>query len=89
MISGVRDNALALACIRHGLPSAHGRGLDLLPAGVAVNFEGSLVRELNAHELSRAFRAVVQGLIREIQSVDAELAGRLEGPLTRLPAERA
>src|SRR5258708_11693140 len=27
MISGMRDNALALACIRHGLPVVHGRGV--------------------------------------------------------------
>jgi hypothetical protein len=26
MISGVRDHALTLACIRHGLPAVHGRG---------------------------------------------------------------
>ncbi len=31
MISGVRDHALELACIRHGLPAAHGRGMDRLP----------------------------------------------------------
>src|SRR4051812_15449287 len=31
MISGVRDHALTLACIRHGLPAVHGRGLDQLP----------------------------------------------------------
>src|ERR1700676_5187663 len=36
MISGIRDNALALACIRHGLPAVHGRGVDLLPKEVAA-----------------------------------------------------
>jgi hypothetical protein len=28
MISGIRDHTLALAFIRHGLPAAHGRGID-------------------------------------------------------------
>lgn len=84
MISGIRDNALALACIRHGLPAVHGRGLDLLPAGVAAQFEGSLVRQLDTAELSRAFRAVIHGLLSEIRSMDEELAGRLQGVLTRL-----
>jgi hypothetical protein len=84
MISGVRDNAFALACVRHGLPAVHGRGMDLLPSGVAAQFEGSLVRELTPAELSRAFRAVIAGLLSEIRSVDAELAGRLQEALTRL-----
>lgn len=90
MISGIRDNALALACVRHGLPSAHGRGMDLLPAAVATQFEDSLVRQLNLGELSRAFKAVIQGLLREMRTADSELAGRLEAPLihlTETPAE--
>jgi hypothetical protein len=91
MISGVRDNALALACLRHGLPAAQGRGMDLLPTGVATPFEASLVRQLNTAELSRAFKAVIHGLLREIQTTDAELTGRLEATLRRLaetPPER-
>lgn len=91
MISGVRDNALALACLRHGLPAAQGRGMDLLPTEVATPFEASLVRQLNTAELSRAFKAVIQGLLREIQTTDADLAGRLEATLKQLaetPPER-
>lgn len=84
MISGIRDNALALACVRHGLPSVHGRGMGLLPGGVTAQFEGSLVRQLDTAELSRAFRVVVHGLLSEIRCVDEELAGRLQETLTRL-----
>ena len=84
MISGVRDHALALACLRHGLPTVHGRGMDLLPKDVTATFEGSLVRGLETVELSRAFRVVVQGLLGEIRSVDEELAGRLAEALTIL-----
>jgi hypothetical protein len=84
MISGIRDTALALACIRHGLPAVHGRGMDLLPGEVAAQFEGSLVRQLDTAELSRAFRVVVHGLLSEIRSVDEELAGRLQEALTEL-----
>src|SRR5579864_5991189 len=36
MISGVRDNVLALACLRHGLSAVHGRGMGLLPRAVAA-----------------------------------------------------
>jgi len=84
MISGIRDNALALACIRHGLPAVHGRGMDLLPSGVAAQFEDALVRQLEIAELSRAFRVVVHGLLSEIRSTDEQLAGRLQGALTHL-----
>jgi hypothetical protein len=84
MISGVRDNALALACIRHSLPAVQGRGFDLLPSAVAAQFEGSLVRQLDGAELSRAFRAAVHGLLSEIRCVDEELAEKLQGALIDL-----
>jgi hypothetical protein len=84
MISGIRDHALALACLRHGLPAVHGRGMDLLPGGVAAQFEGALVRQLDTAELSRAFRVAIDGLLSEIRSVNEELAGRLQGALKRL-----
>ena len=84
MISGVRDNALALACIRHGLPAVQGRGMDLLPNGMAEHFEDSLVRQLNTAELSRAFRVVIYGLLGEISCVDKELAARLREVFTCL-----
>jgi hypothetical protein len=84
MISGVRDNALALACIRHGLSSVHGRGIDLLPGEVTAQFQDSLVRQLDTGELSRAFRVVIHGLVHEIASVDKELAERLQEVPTAL-----
>ena len=42
MISGVRDNVLALTCVRYGLSVVHGRGLDLLPSEITAQFEDSL-----------------------------------------------
>jgi hypothetical protein len=84
MISGARDNALALACLRRDLPSVHGRGVDMLPTEVRATFEESLVRELTTTELSRAFRAVTDGLLSEIRVVDLRLAERLRPVLTRL-----
>ena len=84
MISGVRDHALALACIRYGLPSVHGRGIDLLPGEVTAPFQDSLVRHLDPAELSRAFRIVIHALLHEITSADEELAKRLQAPLTAL-----
>jgi hypothetical protein len=85
MISGIRDTALALACVRQGLPAVHGRGIDLLPNGVTAQFQDSLVRWLDLDELWRTFRAAVDGLVNEIRNVDEELAVRLQGVLSKLP----
>jgi hypothetical protein len=84
MISGVRDNALILACLRHGLPAAHARGVDLLPGPVAARFEGTLIRALDAAELSRAFALVIQALLSEIRHADEKLAARLQDVLMSL-----
>jgi hypothetical protein len=84
MLSGLRNHALALACVRHGLPAVHGRGIDMLPSSVTSEFENSLVRHLDVAELSRAFQAVIDGLVREIQSADEQLARRLCNTLKEL-----
>jgi hypothetical protein len=84
MISGVRDHGLALACLRHGLPAVHGRGMDQLPAEVAAAFEGSLVGRLEAGGMGRAFAAALAGLLREVQAADPDLARQLEAPLLRM-----
>lgn len=84
MIAGVRNHALALACIRHGLPAIHGRGIDQLPSAVITPFEDSLVRRLDLAELSRAFEAVLSVLLSEAKLADPQLAARLESSLTGL-----
>ncbi|MBE8520847.1 nucleotidyltransferase domain-containing protein [Amycolatopsis sp. H6(2020)] len=80
MISRVREYALALACLRHGVPAVEGRGLDQLPAEITGPFEATLVRELS--DAGRAFHAVIELYIGEIEQADAELATRL-APLLR------
>lgn len=86
MISGIRDNALALACIHHGAPAVHGRGFDQLPRAVTAALEGSLVRGLTTADLAQAFQIAVDGLLGVIGAIDEELAGRLRAPLTSLTA---
>ena len=68
MISGVRDQVLALACRRHDLPAVEGRGMDRLPQALLARLEGALVRELGAAELGRALRVAVDGLSAEIRA---------------------
>jgi predicted nucleotidyltransferase len=86
MISAVRDQALALAAIRHGLPAREGRGFDGLSQAVKASFEGAVVRSIDTHELKRAFRVATGCLLIEIKSAIPDLAVALEGPLTELSA---
>jgi predicted nucleotidyltransferase len=82
MVSGMRDQVLALACLRHGLPAAEGRGIDRLPPEDTAALAGGLVRSLDPAELRRAFGVVTEALIAEAGRADAGLAGRL-APLLR------
>ena len=84
MISAVRDQALALAAIRHGLPAREGRGFDGLPQEVKASFEGAVVRSIDTHELKRAFGVATGCLLTEIKHANPVLAIALEGPLTEL-----
>jgi predicted nucleotidyltransferase len=84
MISGVRDQVLALACLRHGLPATQGRGIDLLPSRSTAPLVATLVRSVDAAELTRAFEAAVDALLAEIRQVDPALTRRLAGPLREL-----
>jgi hypothetical protein len=84
MISSLRDQALALACLRHNLPAAHGKGNDQLPAAVRAQFEPAIVASLNADELARAFAAAIKVFLQELHHTDPALARKLEQPLNQL-----
>lgn len=81
MISAARDQVLALACVRYGLPHAYGRGFHRLPDSATAPLERALVRSLEPAELRRALSAVGVALLQEVRMLDAELAERLSGPL--------
>jgi hypothetical protein len=81
MLNGMRENTLALACLRCGVLAQQGRGLDDLPAEIKNSVVACLVGSLEIAELKRAFRATMHALLREIHLVDAELASRLHNPL--------
>lgn len=66
-----RDEALALACLRHGLESGHGRGFDRLPAEVHARFMGTFARGLTASELRRSLVATGRELARETDDLPA------------------
>ncbi|ADB30749.1 hypothetical protein Kfla_1654 [Kribbella flavida DSM 17836] len=84
MLSGLRDQILMLACLRHELPPGEGRGYHRLPPAITQPVEATLVRSLDAAELTRAFRAAIEVFLVEVAAADAELARRLSGPLREL-----
>jgi predicted nucleotidyltransferase len=89
MISGLRDQVLALACVRHGVPAVQGRGMDMLPREVTAPVADSLVRSLDVPELRRAFASACELLLVEIDAVDAPLAARLSAPIRELATNPA
>jgi predicted nucleotidyltransferase len=84
MISGVRDQVLALACLRHGVPAVQGRGMDSLSPEATVAVAPALVRSLDVPELKRAFAAITEALLVETERTDPGLADRLTAPLREL-----
>lgn len=84
MVSAVRDLTLALACIRLGLPSAHGRGMDSLPDSVTQPLLLSIVGHLSPDELWRAFDSVLQSLTSEVNRADPALGLRVSAELSGL-----
>ncbi|HJW50161.1 MAG TPA: hypothetical protein VJ726_12155, partial [Candidatus Limnocylindria bacterium] len=89
MVSAMRDQALALACLRHGEDAREGRGLDMLPAEVRDRFASALMRDLTVDEIGRAFRAVTDLALEETRHVDAVLERRIEPVMTALAASWA
>jgi len=79
-VSGVRDHALRLACLRRGLPTAYGKGFDRLPPDVRGRFDDALVRSLEPAELRRALAVAVTGLLAEATDVGPpQVAAQLLG----------
>jgi hypothetical protein len=68
-ISGARDYALSLACLRRNLPSHYGRGFDQLPADIQTQAKDALVRSLDRGELLRALASAVDGLLSEARQI--------------------
>ena len=85
-ISGIRDHALALACLRLGEDAIYGRGVDRLPTAVTGPLAEALVRSLDESELRRALAAATACLIGELTEWDPELCARLKPTLKEFGA---
>jgi len=84
IVGAMRDQVLALACLRHGLPARDGRGMDRLPAEVTRPLAKALVARIDATDISRAFRVATDGLLAEAHHVDLAVARALEPALLEL-----
>ncbi len=88
-ISGIRDHALALACIRLGENAVYGRGVDRLPAFVTAPLADALVRSLDEPELRRALAVATRCLIGELEECNPALCARLKPLLQEFGAPQA
>jgi hypothetical protein len=84
MLSGMRDNVLALMCKRHGVAAVQGRGLDDLNQEQKAVAAECLARSLEPAELKRAFRLTVRALVEELRCADSGLAAKLDTVLNNV-----
>lgn len=81
---GLRDQIISLSCLRHGVPTHQGRGVDQLPSSVLDDLAATLPVSVTSTALSAAYAVAVQLLSDEIRHVDTALADRLKAPLAIL-----
>ena len=84
MLSGMRNHLGELVCLRCGVASLQGRGLDDLPPAERKTAGRWMPRSLRDAELKRAFVATMQALLEEVRHVDIEVEEKLAGPLQAL-----
>jgi hypothetical protein len=88
LISGLRDNAFALAGTRLGLPTTAARGVDALPLSLKTRLQQSLVDSLDPGALRRALSVCVDAFTDELRQHDASLAAALSAALGPAVAPR-
>jgi hypothetical protein len=76
-IGAVRDQMIALACLRLGHPAHYAKGAHLLPEELTAPLAATLVRSLDEAELRRALDAATTALAAELERTDPALASRL------------
>jgi hypothetical protein len=84
MISKMRDQVMALACLRLNLPTRDGRGFDDLDDEFKFKMSNALVGLVAVSDLARAFGVAVEALISETNEVDVDLSNRIASTLQNL-----
>jgi predicted nucleotidyltransferase len=83
-IGAVRDHALALACLRHGLPAIQARGYDDLPAHTLARFTGTHVGSLDPERLREAHAGAMGALVLEAKDAGLRTVGAVAQRLGEL-----
>jgi hypothetical protein len=86
-IDELRNETLALACLRRGLPARFARGFDDLPAAIRSRAAATLPGSVEPAELLRALVAAVDLLLDEGAELVAEASPHLERDLLALRAD--
>jgi len=84
MLSSMRNQVLALACQREGLPTRDGRGFDDLDDDKKSGLTECYPSSIDAQELRRALQRTMAALLVEICVRDRDLALRIEPTLNEI-----
>jgi hypothetical protein len=84
LVNALRDRIVQLACLRAGLRTSDGRGVDRLDPAWLQRLAGGRADQLSGRELARAFDTLLDLLQEEVKHVDHDLSHRLDAPLREL-----
>ena len=84
MLAELRNQVIALACLRHGLDPAHGRGAHELPVELCARLAASRAVDVEPAEQARCLRETLRLYRAEVAWVDPALAAALEPALDAL-----
>ncbi|MBS1724463.1 MAG: nucleotidyltransferase domain-containing protein [Armatimonadetes bacterium] len=84
MLNALRENVIALMCLRHDLPWREGRGVDKLPEALKTALGATLPSSRDSEEIGRAFAEAAKLLIAEAEQATPELAEKLRSPLASI-----
>jgi len=86
MLSNMRNQVLALACLRQGFSANEGRGFDDLDDYPRNELTKCYPSSLDSEELHRALQRTMSALLIEIQLRDSNLAQRIAPTLIEIAA---
>lgn len=89
MLDHLLEQVVALACLRHNVPTHEGRGVDHLPPAVTTALRASRAKDLDLSELRRAFAAATGVLLDELRLADPALTDRISPALMEILAASA